>query len=323
MKVLITGATGLIGAELGASLARDGVGVVVLARDAARAAKRLPGAAIFAWDATGGPPPEAAFEGVDAIVNLMGEPIAGRRWSDKHKKRLRDSRIVGTRALVDMLRGISPRPRLLVSASGTGYYGDRGADLLTETSAPGQGFLAELARDWEAEAQKASVSPLGLRVVVLRSGLVLARQGGLVGKLRSLFRLGLGGRAGDGKQWLPWMHIEDEVALIRHVLEREDVSGPLNAVAPEPVTNAEFAAALGEALARPAVMRAPAFALRLAAGGEMADELLLASQRVMPVRTLECGFTFRHPLLRAALKDVVGARPAAASVSTGLGSGAL
>lgn len=305
-KILISGATGLIGSALAASCARDGLAVAALARNASRAAARVPRATLHPWDVTKGPPPETAFEDVDVVVNLIGESVSGRRWSEARKKRLRDSRIVGTRALVDSMRGLARRPRLLVSASGAGYYGDRGDEILTEASAPGSGFLAELARDWEAEALKAA--DLGVRVVVLRHGLVLSRDGGILGKLLMPFRLGVGGRVGDGDQWLPWIHIEDEVGLIRYVIDHADVSGPLNAVAPEPATNREFTTALGEALDRPTVMKAPAFALRLALGGDMADELLLSSQRVMPVRTLETGYTFRHPLLRAALKDLVGSR---------------
>jgi uncharacterized protein len=314
-KVLIAGATGLIGSALAASLAADGVPVAVLARNSARAADLAPRAVLHPWDATRGPPPEAAFQDVDVVVNLMGEPIAGRRWTDLERKRLRDGRVVGTRALVDGIQGLSRRPRLLISASGTGVYGDRGDEILTETSTPGAGFLAELARDWEAEAMRAT--DLGVRVVTLRSGAVLARGGGILAKLLTPFRLGLGGPLGRGSQWLPWIHLEDEIGLIRYVMGRSGPgaasAGPLNAVAPEPVTNREFTSALGEALGRPAVIKAPAFALRLALGGDRADELLLASQRAMPVRALEIGYAFRHPLLRGALKDVVGtARPTSA-----------
>jgi uncharacterized protein (TIGR01777 family) len=306
-RVLITGATGLVGSTLAAACARDGIGVGVLVRNAPRATALAPRATLHPWDATRGPPPDAAFEGVDVVVNMMGESIAEGRWTDARKKALRDSRIVGTRALVDSMRGLAKKPRLLISASAAGYYGDRGGEILTEASASGQGFLAELARDWEAEATRAAEA--GVRVVLLRSGLVLARGAGLLGKILTPFKLGLGGKVGDGAQWMPWIHIDDQIGLIRHLMNAESATGPFNAVAPEPVTNAEFTGALGEALGRPTMMRAPAFALRLAVGGDRADELLLASQRVMPVRTLEAGFTFRHPLLRPALKDLVGSRP--------------
>jgi uncharacterized protein len=301
-KVLIAGATGLVGTALAASCARDGLAVAALVRDVARAAPRLPGATLHAWDGTKGPPPAAAFEGVDVVVNLMGESVSGARWSDIRKQRLRESRVLATHNLVDGLRALTQRPRLLVQASGIGYYGARGDELLTETSSVGVGFLAELSRDWEAEAGRAA--ELGLRVTILRNGVVLSRAGGILGKILPPFRLGLGGPLGDGKQWLPWIHLDDEIGLVRHVMANDSVVGVLNAVAPEPTTNAEFTAALGRVLHRPTVMRAPAFALRLALG-EMADEMLLASQRAMPVRTLKAGYKFQHPLLEPALRDLV------------------
>jgi uncharacterized protein (TIGR01777 family) len=304
--VAITGATGLIGTALTASCARDGIRVAALVRNTARAADRLSGATLHAWDATSGLPPEAALAGADAVVNLVGEPLAEGRWTEARKKQLRDSRVVATRALVDGLRGLSVRPRVLISASGSGYYGDRGDEILTEMSPPGKGFVAELARDWEAEALKAE--ELGVRVVILRNGVVLAREGGILKKLLPPFRLGLGGKIGSGAQWMPWIHLEDEIGLIRHAMTHESVRGPLNVVAPEPATNAEFVRAMGEALGRPTALTAPAFALRLAFGA-MTDEVLLASQRAMPVRTLETGYTFRHPLLRSALAELLARRP--------------
>jgi uncharacterized protein (TIGR01777 family) len=302
-KVLITGATGLIGTALAASCARDGLVVSALVRDVERARQRLPGVTLHAWDGTKGPPPSEVFEGVDVVVNLLGEPIAARRWSDVHKKRVHDSRVLGTRALVDGMRSRATRPRLLVQASGTGFYGDRGDDILTEASPSGTGFLAEICREWEGEAEKAR--ELGLRVVLLRTGVVLSRAGGFLPKILPPFRLGVGGHLGTGKQWLPWIHVDDQVALIRHVMATASVDGALNAVAPEPVTNAELTTELGRALGRPTFFSAPAFALRVALGGEMAEELMLASQRAMPVRTLESGFKFQHPLLARALKDLV------------------
>jgi len=304
MKVLVAGATGLIGTELVRSLVADGVGVHALVRDTVRGAAQLPaGATLFAWDAVTGPPPATAFDGVDGVVNLVGESIGDRRWNEARRKRLRDSRIVSTRALVGEMRALASKPRVLVAASAVGYYGDRGDEILTEASTPGAGFLAELARDWESESQRAG--ELGLRVAILRNGAVLARQGGFLRKILPVFRLGAGGRVGPGTQWFPWIHIQDEVALIRHALTSDAVTGVVNAVAPEPVTNRELTAALGEVLSRPTVLAAPAFALRVALGGDMADELLLGSARVMPVRTLELGFKFKFPLLRAALKNLL------------------
>ena len=315
--VAITGATGLVGTALAASCAQDGIRVAALVRDTRRGAERLPSAKLHAWDATGAPPPDAAFEGVDVVVNLVGESISSGRWTEARKKRLRDSRVVGTRALVDVLRGLPKRPSVLISASGVGYYGDRGDEILTEASSLGKGFIAELGRDWEAEAMKAA--ELGMRVVLLRSGLVLARDGGILRKILPPFRLGLGGKIGSGAQWMPWIHLDDEIGLIRHAMEHEAVKGPLNLVAPEPVTNGEFVHTLGEVLGRPTVLTAPAFALRMAFGA-MTDELLLASQRAMPVRTMETGYTFQHPLLREALAEVLAkgrtGHPAAAASST-------
>jgi len=305
--VAITGATGLLGTALAASCARDGIAVSALVRDTHRAAEVLPSATLHAWDATHGPPPADAFKGVDVVVNLMGEAVADKRWNDVRKKQLRDSRVVGTRALVDALRDLPRRPRLFISASGIGYYGDRGDEILTENAAAGSGFLAELARDWEAEAMRAA--DIGMRVVILRNGVVLSKTSGILRRLLTPFRMGLGGPAGTGRQWLPWIHLEDQIGLVRHAMSHEAVSGPLNCVAPEPVTNAEFARALGEALGRPAILKAPLFALRLRFGSSFVDEMLLASQRAMPVRTLETGYVFRHPLLRAALEDALDSRP--------------
>jgi len=295
---------------MAASCARDGIPVSALVRNTARGADLLPSAKLHAWDATRGSPPAEAFDGVDVVINLLGENLGEKRWSDARKKQLRDSRVVGTRALVDALRDLPRRPRLLISASGAGYYGDRGGEILTESASVGTGYLAELARDWEAEAMRAA--DLGLRVVVLRNGVVLSKEAGILSKMLPPFRLGLGGPIGSGNQWLPWIHIEDHIGLMRHVMAHEAVSGALNAVAPEPVTNAEFPRALGEALGRPTVLKAPLFALRLRFGS-LVDEVLVASQRAMPVRTLETGYTFRHPLLRGALEDLLDKRPRDAS----------
>jgi uncharacterized protein (TIGR01777 family) len=315
--VAITGASGLIGTALAQACARDGLRVSALVRDTARAAERLPSATLYPWDAQQGPPPEAAFEGVDVVVNLVGESISSGRWNEARMKRLRDSRVVATRALVDVLRGLPARPRVFISASGVGFYGDRGDEILTEVSAGGKGFTAELGRDWEAEAGKAA--EIGMRVVILRSGLVLSKDGGILKKILPPFRLGLGGKIGGGSQWMPWIHLDDEIGLIRHAMEHEAVQGPLNLVAPEPVTNGEFVRTLGETLGRPTVLTAPAFALRMAFGA-MTDELLLASQRAMPVRTMETGYTFQHPLLREALGELLAkgrtGQPAPAASST-------
>ncbi len=217
MKVLVSGATGLIGTHLVRALCDSGVGVNALVRDTVRAASRLPASVtLFPWDVVAGAPPAAAFDGVDVVVNLAGESIADGRWTVARRKQLRDSRIVGTRALVNEMRGLTTKPRVLIAASAVGYYGDRGDEILTEASSCGTGFLAELARDWEEESNRAA--ELGMRVVVLRNGAVLSREGGFLRKVLPLFRLGAGGRVGSGTQWFPWIHIEDEIALIRHAI---------------------------------------------------------------------------------------------------------
>src|SRR5258708_25333843 len=228
MKVLIAGAGGMIGTRLANTLTGSGNDVAALVRNVARAAPALPGVTLHVWDGTAGLPPAAAFDGVDGVVNVIGESIADGRWTEARKKKLRDSRIVSTRALVDALRGLAARPKVLVSASAVGYYGNRSDEILTEASPPGTGFLAELARDWEAEALRAQ--ELGMRVVLLRTGVVLDRRGGMLRTLLPAFRWGLGARVGTGLQWLPWIHVDDEIGLIRRALSEGRASGPRNAV---------------------------------------------------------------------------------------------
>ena len=302
-RVLVTGATGLIGRRVVASLVREGAAVHALVRDPARAGVLLPGATLFPWDATAGEPPAAAFAGVDAVVNLAGESIA-RRWSASRKRALRASRIDGTRALVVALHAMPRPPTVLVQASAVGIYGDRGDEELGEDAAPGSGFLAELCRDWEAEA--AAAAGFDVRVVLVRTGLVLAPEGGPLGKLVTPFRLGVGGRLGSGRQFMPWIHIVDQVGLVRLALGNGTVRGPLNAAAPGIVRNSDFTRALASALHRPALLPAPAAALRLVLG-EMAGELLLSGQRVLPTRALAAGYQFRFPELRPALEDLLAA----------------
>jgi len=303
MKILLTGATGYLGQSLRPVLRESGHALVVLARDPSRTAALVPGARIFEWDGVVGLPPAEAFEGVDAVINLIGESVA-KRWTAERKRRFRDSRILPTRALIERMAGLPVRPRVLVSMTGVGIYGDRADEVLTEKAAPGQGFLAGLSQEWEAAALGAR--ELGVRVVVFRSGAVLGPGGGVLGKLLPLFRLGLGGRLGSGRQYFPWIHLDDVARLFVHALATESLEGPVNVVAPEPATNAEFTTALGQALHRPVLLTVPALALRLALG-EMADEMLLVSQRVSPIRILESGFDFRYPLLGPALRASVGA----------------
>lgn len=302
MRYLIAGANGFLGQSLSASLFRTGAEVHGLVRDPAKSAARLPGARLFSWDATTGLPPEEAFEGVNAVVNLVGESVA-KRWNAERKDAFRASRIRAAEHLVERLRALDRKPSVLVNITGTGFYGARGDEVLTETAGAGTGFLADVAKDSEAAAAQATT--LGVRVLLLRVGVVLGRGGGFLDKILRPFSLGVGGQLGDGRQFMPWLHLEDAVNLIRFAVEHPSLEGPVNAVAPEPVTNAEFTAALGEKLSRPTMVTVPAFALRLAMGSEMADELLLASQRVSPIKLLDAGFTFGFPLLREALGDIL------------------
>ena len=312
MRFLITGATGFLGRHLWAALREAGHEGTVLARDADRASKLLPGARVLAWNGTIGLPPEAAFEGIDVVVNLIGESVA-RRWNNERKRRFRDSRVLPTRALCERMETMDVRPRALISMAGTAIYGNRGDEVLTEASPPGAGFLAKLSQEWESAAVGAE--SFGLRVVVVRSGAVLGRDGGILPRILTPFRLGLGGRLGNGRQYFPWIHLADLIGILLRVSKDDTVRGPVNAVAPEPTTNAEFTEALGRALRRPTALGVPAFALKLALG-EMAEELLLSSQRVSPVRALEIGYEFKFPLLAPALADLLAARAASEPTST-------
>lgn len=241
------------------------------------------------------------MERAEAIIHLAGAGIADAHWSEARKKLLRDSRINSTRILVDAIAELQQKPRVLIAASGVGYYGDCGDEVLTESSGNGEGFIAALARDWEAESLRAE--SLGLRVVLLRCGMILSAHGGALSRMITPFKLGLGGRLGSGKQWISWIALEDAVGVIRAALAGERLSGPVNVVAPNPVHNAEFTAALARVLHRPAIFSVPAFALRLAFG-EMADELLLVSQRVEPRKLVNVGFAFKLPDLDAALHSI-------------------
>jgi uncharacterized protein len=301
MRFLMTGGTGFLGRHLWVAMRQAGHEGIVLSRDTKRAGAVLPGATVFEWNGTIGLPPEAAFDGVDVVVNLIGESVAT-RWNDERKRRFRDSRVLPTRSLVERMQTLQARPRALISIAGTGYYGDRGDEVLTEGAKPGSGFLAKLSQEWEAGALAADA--LGVRAVVVRSGVVLGRGGGMLPRIMTPFRLGLGGRLGNGRQYFPWIHVADLVGILVRLAVRDSVRGPVNGVAPEPITNAEFTTALAKALGRPAALAVPAFALKLAFG-EMANELLLSSQRVSPIRALEDGYEFQFPLLGPALADLL------------------
>jgi uncharacterized protein (TIGR01777 family) len=307
MRTVVTGATGLIGRALLRHLpARP----VALSRDDKRAAGLLAGVEAFRWDPEGGPPPIEALRGADVVFHLAGEPAADGRWTAEKKRRIRDSRVVGTRALVAGLAALDKRPGVLVSASAVGYYGDRGDEMLDERSTPGQGFLAGVCVDWEREAMAAE--RLGVRVVCVRIGLVMSPEGGALSKMLPPFRLGAGGRLGSGRQWMPWIHIDDIVGILLHASRTEALRGPVNGVAPAPVTNAQFTLALARAVRRPALLPMPAIALHVAFG-EM-SEMLMASQHAMPRVALRSGFAFSHPELDEALEALLAprARPVAA-----------
>ena len=300
MRALVTGATGFVGKRLLARLERP----VVLSRDATQAAKKLErfGANVYAWDPEGGSPPTDAFEGVDTVIHLAGDPVADGRWTAAKKARIKDSRVAGTRNLVAGLRKLTTKPRVLVSASAVGLYGSREGEELTEASSPATDFLADVCSQWEREATAAR--ELGIRVVPIRIGIVLGEKGGALGKMLTPFKLGLGSPLGSGQQYMPWVHIDDLVELILFAAREVSINAPLNGVAPHPVTNREFTKALGRVLGRPTFFPpVPGFLLKLLVG-EFA-EVLLASQRVVPRAALAAGFPFKFPELEPALRDVL------------------
>jgi len=297
MQVLLTGSSGLIGSALAPALAAQDHRVSRLVRSTAGTTE-----GITFWDPAARKLDPAALEGVDAFVHLAGESIASGRWSAARKEGIRDSRVQGTHLLAERLARLERPPKALVSASAVGYYGDRGADVLTEESAAGSNFLAGVCREWEAATDLAAQR--GIRVVLLRIAAVLSVAGGALAKMLLPFRMGVGGVVGSGQQYFSWISIDDLVRVIIHVLNADSLRGPVNAAAPNPATNAEFTKALGEALGRPTIFPMPAFAARLALG-EMADELLLASARVVPTRLLADGFQFHHSEIGPALRELL------------------
>ena len=300
MRVTVTGATGLIGSALVKALLERGDEVTVLSRDPERARTRLGDVLALAWDPVGGPAPAAAFAGRDGVVHLAGENLA-QRWTKAAKKRILESRELGTRNVVAGMATAEPRPRVLVSSSGVGYYGPRGDEPLDERTPAGDDFPAGVVRVWEREADRASEA--GVRVVKMRTGVVLDAHGGALAKMLPPFRAGVGGPVAGGRQYLPWIHLDDVVGMMIAALGDERWSGPVNATAPDPPTNADFSRALGRALHRPAVAPVPALALR-ALYGEMAD-LVVYGQRAIPSRPLELGYSFRHPDLDEALQSTL------------------
>jgi uncharacterized protein len=297
MKVLISGGSGLVGSALTNTLRADGHVVSHFIRPGGKAA---PGDVL--WNPSRATVDVPALEGHDAIVHLSGASIADGRWTDKRKAILRSSRVDSTRVLVDSLTHLKQPPRVFVCASAIGYYGDRGDELLTESSGYGNDFLAILCRAWEAEATRASAN--GIRTVTTRFGVILATQGGALPQMLTPFKLGVGGRLGSGKQWISWVALEDVVKVLRTAIDNENVNGPVNVVAHQPVQNSEFTRVLAGVLHRPAVFPAPAFALRLALG-QMADALLLSSQRVQPEKLAKISYKFRYETLRPALQAIL------------------
>jgi uncharacterized protein (TIGR01777 family) len=302
MHVAVTGSTGLIGSALVRLLAAEGHTVTRLTRSQPSQPDQV------RWDPAGGSIDAGALAAADAVVHLAGKAIASGRWTGKAKREIRESRVRGTRLLAETMAGLTDGPRVLVCASGIHYYGDRGDEVVTERSGPGVGFLAEVCQAWEAAADPARAA--GLRVVHVRTGLSQTRQGGSLPKQLPLFRLGLGGRFGSGRQWWSWVSLDDVLGIYRHALVGDGLEGAVNATAPNPVTNAEFTTTLARVLGRPALAPVPKFGPRLALG-EMADELVFSSIRVLPEAATASGYRFRWPELEPVLRHLLQ-RPAAA-----------
>ncbi|HTS12363.1 MAG TPA: TIGR01777 family oxidoreductase [Candidatus Limnocylindrales bacterium] len=297
MKILISGASGLVGTAATEALRADGHTVAHLVRPGG---KVEPGN--VPWDPNGAYVDLAAMEGADAVIHLSGASIGGGRWTHKRKNLLRSSRLGTTRVLVDALAQMKRKPRVFLAASAIGYYGSRGDEVLTEASSNGTDFLAQLTRDWEVESLRAESA--GIRTVLLRFGVILSMRGGALPRMITPFKFGAGGRLGSGRQWMSWVALEDVMGVMRAALADERYRGAVNVVAPNPVQNADFTRGLGSAVRRPALFPAPAFALRIVLG-EMADELLLVSQRVKPAKLTAAGFQFRYAELQDALRAIV------------------
>ncbi len=302
MRILVSGSTGFLGTALIDVLEREGHTIVRLVRPGTGNWEvRGAPAKTVRWDPVGGQFDAATAEGADALVYLAGASIADGRWNAARKNLLRTSRIEATRHLIGALSKLKQPPRVIVASSAIGYYGDRGDETLTESSAPGNDFLAGLCREWELESARGT--EFGARVVMLRFGIILAAHGGALPRMALPFKMGAGGRLGDGRQWMSWLTLAEAVGIFRFALTNSGLAGPTNAVSPNPVQNGEFTRILAKALHRPALFPAPAFALRLALG-EMADALLLVSQRVKPTKLEQSGYRFAQPELKAALTEV-------------------
>ncbi len=294
LRILVSGASGPIGAALLPSLKATGATVTRLVRNSATNPDEI------AWDPARPLLPDSV-SGFDAVIHLAGESIVG-RWTEARKRRIRESRSQGTGHLAQAVAKAPQPPRVFISASAVGFYGNRGDEILREDSPSGEGFAAEICRQWEAAAQPAAKA--GIRTAQMRFGVVMSAEGGALPKMLPPFRLGLGGRLGNGRQWWPWVSVRDVVGAIQHVLNHESLTGPVNTVAPNPVTNAEFTSILASVLKRPAIFPMPAFAVRLVFG-EMGEELFLGSQRVQPAKLVATGYQFQHPDLKNALKQIL------------------
>lgn len=302
MKILVSGATGFIGSHLVPYLTAQGHAVTILTRSASIVSAGSVHPPSIQWDPARGVLNPQQMEGFDAVVHLAGDPIAHGRWTPEKKRRIRDSRVQGTKLLSETLAKLSRPPKVLVCASAIGYYGDRGSELVNEESPVGTGFLAETGVAWEQAAQPAAQK--GIRVVYVRIGIVLSGEGGALKMMLPPFQMGVGGILGNGRQYMSWVSLDDLVGIIHHALQTESLRGPANAVAPQPVTNREFTKTLGKVIHRPTLFPVPPFALR-ALFGEMADAALLASTRVEPKRVLNSGYRFQHPQLEGALRKAL------------------
>ncbi len=302
MRALVTGASGRIGTALCGELLGRGDDVVGLTRDPETASAAQPRVTWHAWEPTLERPTAAAFEGVDAVVNLVGERI-DQRWSDDAKRKIIDSRRVATHNLVGTIDGLTTKPKVLVGQSAVGYYGDRGDEVLDESSAPGEDFAAEVCVEWERATRE--VEATGVRLAIVRTGQVMESGGGILGELLLPFKLGLGGPLAGGKQWVPWIHLSDELGILTWALDTESVSGVVNATAPNPVTNKDWSKALGRTLHRPAVLPIPGLAVEAKFGREF-GKVAQGGQRVLPRRTEELGYAFKYPEIDGALRDLVG-----------------
>ena len=303
MKVLITGATGTIGRAVAAALLDRGDEVVGLSRNPDKAKQAEPRIAWHAWDATAERPPAESLAGVDAVINLVGEPI-NQRWTDEAKRAIRDSRVTATKNLVDAMLAAETPPKALISGSAVGYYGDRKDAFVDESTGPGSTFDAQVCVDWEAAASEAKSG--GIRVALIRTGLLLTKDAGLLSELLTPFKLGVGGPVAGGRNYMPWISLADEVGVILWALDDEEAEGAINATAPNPVTNREFSKALGRALGRPAVLPVPKLAVKVRFGSEFGEIAATAGQRALPKRATDGGYEFRFTDIDAAMKDAVG-----------------